>query len=815
MLDPSIVSEIKIEKKNDVDIIRLDPGNRDQLASLSEFVADFDIAGVVHTSPCTLAGMAWAEITSKQQTNMVCHGLFGVLKAVDSKLGNRDDGFVISVSALDGRHGNGGHRFNALGAGAHGIVKSYARERENLRCRALDVSPELLVNPEEMAETVLRELHLLGPREIGIDSDGRRWRVCMYDEALEDEPFQMESDDVYLVSGGGSGVTAACTIGLSEFAQGVGTHFALLGRTKLDKSVVDWVGEDDESLANRKMMMRDDLQAESEDGKVTIVQWEDAWSKTMRSLDIYRTIAAIEETGNTASYHSCDVTNGNQLRSVVKKVHNNHGAVTGIIHGAGLEDSKLIADKDWKTFDRVVSVKIDGWQALVNAAKDNGANLRFCCAFTSIAGRFGNGGQVDYAAANSILDAEMSRLSHTENEPRAVAIAWTGWRDVGMATKGSIEKVFAAAGIETVSVEKGVQLFVDEVTRGGKRRVVIAGKLGALDDDGSEREPPQRVTAEVASLLDDAKRFPFVDKIVELDQHNSLAYECTLDKTRYPFLVDHAIDEVPYHPGVMALEMFAQGAQLLWPACEVIGFEDASFGLPVKVMKEEQKVRVRAKLSHQSDNMVWVECTLESDLVNKAGEVFGEPRIHHTTKVKMLKRGGEKGLLNLPEVGLPHKGGASYAPSFVYKRFFHGRRFQSHGGISKGFMLDDSYGCDGVALMRHQLPNVELFEGEVDLEALPMVIEACFQNAGMLAMEIDKLQSLPVGIASLDFHNTPEEDDSLRVRSVRLATEEGGVTVHDCLVTTIEGRPIISLKGLRLKGMSPVQKGHEFSLVRN
>ena len=75
-------------------------------------------------------------------------------------------------------------------------------------------------------------------------------------------------------------------------------------------------------------------------------------------------------------------------------------------------------------------------------------NPTFAACFTSVAGRFGNGGQTDYAAANSVLDAEMARLT-ASGECRGVAIGWTGWRDVGMATRGSIEAVFQAAGIET------------------------------------------------------------------------------------------------------------------------------------------------------------------------------------------------------------------------------------------------------------------------------------------------------------------------------------------------------------------------------
>ena len=154
--------------------------------------------------------------------------------------------------------------------------------------------------------------------------------------------------------------------------------------------------------------------------------------------------------------------------------------ITGVVHGAGLEDSKLVADKAWETFDKVVRVKIDGWSALMKAVEASNGDLRFASTFTSVAGRFGNGGQTDYAAANSILDAEMARLT-AKGDCRAVAIGWTGWRDVGMATRGSIEAVFEAAGIETLPVDVGVQIFVDEALRGGKRRVIACGSLGLMD----------------------------------------------------------------------------------------------------------------------------------------------------------------------------------------------------------------------------------------------------------------------------------------------------------------------------------------------
>ena len=50
--------------------------------------------------------------------------------------------------------------------------------------------------------------------------------------------------------------------------------------------------------------------------------------------------------------------------------------------------------KTWESFSKVISVKIDGWRALIDALDCDLSHLRVLCAFTSIAGRFGNGGQV-------------------------------------------------------------------------------------------------------------------------------------------------------------------------------------------------------------------------------------------------------------------------------------------------------------------------------------------------------------------------------------------------------------------------------------
>jgi len=173
----------------------------------------------------------------------------------------------------------------------------------------------------------------------------------------------------------------------------------------------------------------------------------------------------------------------------------------------------------------------------------------------------------------------------------------------------------------------------------------------------------------------------------------------------------------------------------------------------------------------------------------------------------------------VPSIGVPTVGELRHHPSFIYLRYFHGPRFQSHGGVLAGVGDADLPGADGIALMRHQLPASDQFLVEQDgesvlLEALPMLIEAGFQNAGLVAMESEGLSSLPVGIEWSTVLRVPERDETLRMRSVRTATEEGGVTVHDVVVVGDEDDPVMALSGLRLKGMAPVPEDLAVHLER-
>ncbi len=75
----------------------------------------------------------------------------------------------------------------------------------------------------------------------------------------------------------------------------------------------------------------------------------------------------------------------------------------------------------------------------------------------------------------------MSNLRRTRPGVRALAIDWTAWGGIGMATRGSIPKIMAAAGVEMLPAEAGVAWIRRELGTGmPDGEVVVAGALGAL-----------------------------------------------------------------------------------------------------------------------------------------------------------------------------------------------------------------------------------------------------------------------------------------------------------------------------------------------
>ena len=169
-----------------------------------------------------------------------------------------------------------------------------------------------------------------------------------------------------------------------------------------------------------------------------------------------------------------------------------HGELVGLIHGAGLIKDKLIRHKTVESFDRVLETKLDGALNLIRLVR--GDALKFTVLFSSIAGRFGNVGQSDYAAANEILN----KLAHWLDRRwpgRVVSVIWGPWSGVGMVSQ--LESHLGRRGLGMISPEAGGSLLIDELRHGrkGDVEVIYSGELGTLEQPIARRAVPEPVEA--------------------------------------------------------------------------------------------------------------------------------------------------------------------------------------------------------------------------------------------------------------------------------------------------------------------------------
>ena len=193
-------------------------------------------------------------------------------------------------------------------------------------------------------------------------------------------------------------------------------------------------------------------------------------------------IDAVRRAGGVAYYHRVDLRDAAAVAAAIEDVRARSGRVDVLLHAGGLEISRILPDKEPAEFDLVFDVKSDGWFNLLHAIGD--MPLGATVAFSSIAARFGNGGQADYASANDLLCKCASNFRITRPATRGIAIDWTAWGGIGMATRGSIPKMMELAGIDMLPPAAGVPVIRRELTAGGRRGEILIGqRLGVLLDE--------------------------------------------------------------------------------------------------------------------------------------------------------------------------------------------------------------------------------------------------------------------------------------------------------------------------------------------
>ncbi len=441
------------------------------------------IAAIVHALPLRELDEAMLdpERWAARMTPEV-KGLFLLAKGASNDLeraSRRGGGALVAATAMGGTFGStstgdASADFFPGHGGVSGLMKTLAREWPGVRARVVDFDPR--ADARGLADHLADEtLAGDGWSEVGY-SRGRRIRLRATPDRLDREAaarLEMMPGEPVVVTGGARGITAAVAL---ELARRWRPTLLLIGRSPLPDRAEDpeTAGIDAPSDLKAALLGR----LKSNGSGVTPAELDRAYRSLRQAREIRRNLAAIRDAGSDVEYVAADVRDANGLASILDGWKRKYGDPAGLIHGAGVIQDKLIRDKTLGSFDAVLGTKLDG--ALNLARLLNPDPLRFAALFSSIAGRFGNAGQSDYAAANEVLN-KLALWLDRRWPGRVLAMNWGPWSGVGMVS--DLEGHLGARGLGMIPPEVGQAMLVDELRFGPKGRVevIAAGDLGNLD----------------------------------------------------------------------------------------------------------------------------------------------------------------------------------------------------------------------------------------------------------------------------------------------------------------------------------------------
>lgn len=636
-----------------------------------------------------------------------------------------------------------------------GMVKSVAKEWLGCACRVVDVvsaAPSTLTWPD----VVGRALALWGgdvvhaPREIVIvaTSDGNHYSTLTRHQGdVKPRLRPLPHHGKVVATGGARGVTFAL---LMELARKRPLDITILARTaplKAHESPIALCDDNEARAIAKRNLEHDGVRITP----ASVRQWI---ARLKERVMVAQNIAALEAFGCRVRLLPCDVSVEQARGEAIAQITADKRPVALLLHGAGIEESRFIKDKDATALARTFAPKATSLRHFMQALSPQRT-----VTMGSIAGRFGNGGQADYAAANEMM-AGLARLPGS----KMLNLAWTAWADVGMATRGSVGQVLQGLGVKLLPQEVGVALGSALIESDTVGDLVVAGDLGDL----CAPELPWPALFESSQLLE--AKTPQDGG----PQQQGVRLVRTLDPMRDRGLDDHRIDGVPYLPGVLGMELMQQAGEAVLGR-DIRALTNVRFEAPVKFFFDKPlalQLEVRCGLHH-------LHLSLFTERTAPSGTV---QRKKHFSAKAPLSAGPMPSWGENPPVfhlmGAPPK---TLSQSEIYSRYFHGESFQ----VLAGEPHIDDFGGTAKGL----LPSLSWL-GDLhaqDAHSVPWATEAAFQAAGLYEMAQRQRMALPSQVDKIWLAPAERTHVSQVAISVRVTAIDEAGCVFDLLCQALDG----------------------------
>ena len=514
-------------------------------------------------------------------------------------------------------------------------VKLAADKAATIICdELLDINTSLI----EVAHDTDNLSHDLGKRLtlVGVktDSYALEQRVTLDNDAFGNVK-SIDSNSVFLVSGGAKGVTAHCVIEIAKQHQ---ASFILLGRSPLleseEESEADnsedtgaepsWANGHQDEVALKKAAMQVLIASGEKPTPVKVTQFV---RPILANREIVQTLNAIKAAGGHAQYVAADVTDSQSVSDAVAPALTALAeitqakaplVITGIIHGAGVLADKFIEQKTLAEFDAVYRTKIDGLLSLMAVCQPE--HIKHLVLFSSAAGFYGNPGQSDYSIANDILNKTAYRFKAQHPNAQVLSFNWGPW-DGGMVTP-ELKRMFNARGVYIIPLDAGAKLLVSELNANTNRCAQI------LVGNDLSKSPETETEVEQESSLKKSQVSRLSARVIK-----------TLQATNNPFLADHVIGDDQVLPTVCAIAWMSDAAQSVYSEYDYQGINDyklfkgVTFDKATLAKKESKDYFVDMNTQVIDDgNTLLVDSKISS--INDAGKIV----FHYSGQVVLVAK---------------------------------------------------------------------------------------------------------------------------------------------------------------------------------
>ena len=402
--------------------------------------------------------------------------------------------------------------------GLSGLTKTARQEWPGVDVRFVDVDLRDPLAAELVASQCFVSTDVV---EVGLNSRQLLTPTVLDAPIVADAPSLLASGDVVVITGGARGVTATCALALAKAVPGL--KLALLQRTVVDapEPLFAHAAVDEGGL--KRAILAD---AAARGASVPLREVAGMAQQILAAREVRATLQTLRQSADVDLF-ACDVQQADSVEAALAAVRRRFGDITVVVHGAGVLADKRIEDKTRDQVKGVVGTKVAGLLAILqHTAHDP---LKAVVAFSSVAGRFGNVGQVDYAMANEAMTRILTGVKAKRPQLVVKSLHWGPWEG-GMVTP-ELKAAFASRGVTVIARDDGARAFVAELSTAASDdvEVVLGASLASarpgLDGPGGVKKSSSRI-----------------------------------DASSMPFLADHAVKGEVVLPVVVAMDLMLSAA---------------------------------------------------------------------------------------------------------------------------------------------------------------------------------------------------------------------------------------------------------------